>query len=1217
MAQSNDKNKMIKNPITVSYSESVKGWTSFKSFIPENGVSVSGNYYTFKHGVPYIHHSHEASGFNPQINTFYGNRVDSSIGVLLNDMNNVIKSFNTLVYEGSQSKVSQFITEGAGVYFDNRYDNLVTKKGWYVGDITTDKQEGAVSEFIEKEGKWFNYIRGYGKPTLGNIDSREFSYQGVGNISDVDYEGPRLRNYLLIGDWSDNNGINDWAWQWQRYNDWINGVFVPPWSDYDADSPFLDGYVDTDNPNDNFIVEGSLTNSIAIDEAQVGLKRTIVVRPKTPGGVLATFLAINRMFIVHTRIVNPFDNSITTTIYDTPSFYIEPIGGLAPHGGGAAEYNIIPKMDVDGLGFNYFHKPGWPIHLRSMLDDIFITHINVKEVYPINPPPPGQFPSVVEITVTLSDFQLDSMVDNFGNSTPQGNRYIPMDIDYYISAPDPILTFIMEVDPIPINGVYQKPTSPFQKLIKPSLTLDLEMEDTDTTQNPAVIIPLHNYTGITGIQVGNHYVWSNIHVGGGLIDFTKLKLSTYLGAQITFEETDPYIMDGIFNTQIRIKDNNMAHNDQEGAIEYFSFGNPPWNWPDTTKWDNASTGVSFLTHLHLLKDDDGFKLTEYSETPPISSSTTFLLDVEAEGTTPLNWDWTIDIGKVVHDLTKRPDPYTIGCMNAMAYNFDPAANVPCTGCCEPYIYGCTDSASFNYDPQANTPCSATSLNGISNAIMDGGAQQGNDDCCTPFIYGCTEATADNYDPTANSDDGSCWWWACTDDTTPAINANTLCFDGVTSTNYAITYGGNSAVVADNVNCCDYVVYPCDATVLDYIAWPVTAFPSGDGNHCFYESFIPSTELTFVPPGEFEDYNGQLVWNTANGSHPQYNWTLPNGSISYAYVATTSYNPIPFGNDNFTWQTIWCHQIPHDWVAFASTHNPATSMTSSPWSMSDHPISAMNLITPPYLGDPATINCQSCWFSQGANTNYAFSGIFRSFILRGGWEIDATDPNGWGTGGACAVARRVSIDTHATYKVTVVIDMTNSGFPGGAPDALIKLGYGSLFGDDNGRTCAYPVSPTEEFQDDLGNNQQGNNFGCQSLVDGEIWITQNDWDVAINSATDTDYDVHTSKYTFTTSLNPQYVQDTILIMTLHSTKSQFIDAPHFHIIDVIISCDDPAVAIPRIMGPTRIGTPSQQRFITPSTKPQNFKSQNSKSGKTGIGHKTQSQVSNEKQTYNIS
>ena len=72
MAQSNDKNKMIKNPITVSYSESVKGWTSFKSFIPENGVSVSGNYYTFKHGVPYIHHSHEASGFNPQINTFYG-----------------------------------------------------------------------------------------------------------------------------------------------------------------------------------------------------------------------------------------------------------------------------------------------------------------------------------------------------------------------------------------------------------------------------------------------------------------------------------------------------------------------------------------------------------------------------------------------------------------------------------------------------------------------------------------------------------------------------------------------------------------------------------------------------------------------------------------------------------------------------------------------------------------------------------------------------------------------------------------------------------------------------------------------------------------------------------------------------------------------------------------------------------------------------------------
>ena len=1196
MAQpNNNTEEIIRKPITVSYSESVKGWTSLKSFIPEDGLSVAGNYYTFKDGVPYIHHSHVASGFSPQVNTFYGEWIPSDIKVLLNDMSNVVKSFNTLLYEGSQSRLSKFITSSGGTYFDNRYDNLVEKKGWYVKSIITDKQEGAVSEFIEKEGKWFNYIRGLGKPTLGNIDSREFSYQGVGNISDVDYEGPTLRNYLLIGDWSDTNGINDWAWQWQRYNDWVGGTFIPPWSDYDANNPFPDGYVDTDNPNDNFIVEGSLTNGIAIDEAQIGLKRTIVVRPKTPGSVLATFLAINRMFIVHTRVFNPLDNPpVSTYIYNTPSFRIEPVGGLAPHQQGAAEYDIIPTMDVDGLGFNYFHKPGWPMHLRSMLDDIFITHINVKEIYPINPPPPGELPSVVEITVTLSDFQLDSMVDNFGNSTPQGNRYIPMDIDYYISAPTPILTFIMEVDPIPINGTYQQPNSQ-QQLIKPSLMLDLDMEDTDVNN---VIVPLFNYTGITGIQVGNHYVWSNIHVGGGLVDFTKLKLSTYLGAQITFEETDPYIMDGIFNTQIRLKDNNMAHNDQEGVVEFFSFGNPAWNWPDTTKWDNAQTGVSFLTHLHLLKPDDGFKLTEYSETPPTSSSTTFLLDVEAEGTTPLNWDWTIDIGKAVHDLTETPDPYTIGCMDPLAFNFDPSANVPCSGCCDPYIYGCMDSMSFNYDPNANTPCSATSLNGLSNAVMDGGAQAGNDDCCVPYTYGCTEATADNYNSSANADDGSCFWSACTDDTTPAINANTLCFDGTTSINYALTYGGNSAVVPDNINCCDYVVYPCDATVLDYIAWPVVDFPTGDGNHCFFEYATPSSWLTFVPPGEFKDYNGNLVWNTANNSHPQHNWTIPNGSITHAYIAMYPYTAtIPFGNDNFTWQTVWCHTIPYDWVAFASTHNPATSVTNSPWSTSDHPLSYINAIMPPTLGDPATINCQSCWASQGSNPNYVFtSSILNTFVLRGGWTI--TDPNSnWGYGGACAVARRVTIDTHATYKVTIVIDWQHSGFPGGAPDALIKLGYGTI-GSMPWNQCAYPVSPTEEFQDDLGNTQQGNNFGCQSLVDGELWLSQQDYIDAVNGPMDSDYDTYTSKYTFTTSLDPQYVQDTILIMTLHSTKSQFIDAPHFHIIDIIVSCDDTTVVIPRIMGPTRIGTPEQQRFVTPSPRREPFKSQGSKAGKTG-------------------
>ena len=34
------------------------------------------------------------------------------------------------------------------------------KKGWYVDKVETNKEKGSLNEFIEKEGKWFNYIRG-------------------------------------------------------------------------------------------------------------------------------------------------------------------------------------------------------------------------------------------------------------------------------------------------------------------------------------------------------------------------------------------------------------------------------------------------------------------------------------------------------------------------------------------------------------------------------------------------------------------------------------------------------------------------------------------------------------------------------------------------------------------------------------------------------------------------------------------------------------------------------------------------------------------------------------------------------------------------------------------------------------------------------------------------------------------------------------------------
>ena len=46
-------------PQTVSFSEDVRGWTSFKSFIPESGLNLSKNYFTIKEGKLYRHHDEE------------------------------------------------------------------------------------------------------------------------------------------------------------------------------------------------------------------------------------------------------------------------------------------------------------------------------------------------------------------------------------------------------------------------------------------------------------------------------------------------------------------------------------------------------------------------------------------------------------------------------------------------------------------------------------------------------------------------------------------------------------------------------------------------------------------------------------------------------------------------------------------------------------------------------------------------------------------------------------------------------------------------------------------------------------------------------------------------------------------------------------------------------------------------------------------------------
>ena len=152
---------------------------------------MANDYYTFKSGGLFRHHEEQVDR-----NTFYNVFEESSVTVVLNQNPSVIKGFNTLNYEGSQSKIDKFSVETKVLpfqpdtdYSDQKIYNLSSKDGWYVDSIITDKEQGNIKEFIEKEGKWFNNINRFIDTTLTSADTADFTFQGIGEVSSAALSG--------------------------------------------------------------------------------------------------------------------------------------------------------------------------------------------------------------------------------------------------------------------------------------------------------------------------------------------------------------------------------------------------------------------------------------------------------------------------------------------------------------------------------------------------------------------------------------------------------------------------------------------------------------------------------------------------------------------------------------------------------------------------------------------------------------------------------------------------------------------------------------------------------------------------------------------------------------------------------------------------------------------------------------------------------------------
>ena len=137
---------------TLKYKDSIKGWTSFYSFVPEWMVNLNNNFYTFQDGQLYKHAYDE-----DERNTFYGEEHDSVIEFASSQGPSEVKMFRALKLEGDKGD------------WDVTIESEMTK-----GHINKEA-------FKKKEDMYYAYIRN----DNDEVDTKSLSVQGIGIPSNV------------------------------------------------------------------------------------------------------------------------------------------------------------------------------------------------------------------------------------------------------------------------------------------------------------------------------------------------------------------------------------------------------------------------------------------------------------------------------------------------------------------------------------------------------------------------------------------------------------------------------------------------------------------------------------------------------------------------------------------------------------------------------------------------------------------------------------------------------------------------------------------------------------------------------------------------------------------------------------------------------------------------------------------------------------------------
>ncbi len=129
------------NYFTISFDEGAQGWTSFKSYKQEGGLSLNNIYYTFNLGKLWQHNDETVNR-----NTFYGaSAAESYIEPILNDSPSTVKTFNNISYEGTTGWELDFMqtdisSVGSEPTLENYYAITLQLSGAADNSIVTGEQ---------------------------------------------------------------------------------------------------------------------------------------------------------------------------------------------------------------------------------------------------------------------------------------------------------------------------------------------------------------------------------------------------------------------------------------------------------------------------------------------------------------------------------------------------------------------------------------------------------------------------------------------------------------------------------------------------------------------------------------------------------------------------------------------------------------------------------------------------------------------------------------------------------------------------------------------------------------------------------------------------------------------------------------------------------------------------------------------------------------------